>query len=81
MNRLAGFIYDHAKQIIALVIILNLVSLASFFRFDLNTDFLGFFSEENPKAEEYHHLNAKYERMLQRILSRLLKSCVRRKRT
>ncbi len=61
MKKIAGFIYDHAKLIIALVIILNLVSLASFFRFNLDTDFLTFFSEGNPKADEYHQLNAKYE--------------------
>jgi predicted RND superfamily exporter protein len=61
LKRLAGFIYDHAKPLIALVIVLNLVSLASFFRFDLDTDFLSFFSQGNPKADEYHHLNAKYQ--------------------
>jgi len=61
LKRIAGFIYDHAKLIIALVIILNLVSLASFFRFNLDTDFLTFFSEGNPKADEYHQLNAKYQ--------------------
>ncbi|MCK4274066.1 MAG: RND family transporter, partial [Dehalococcoidales bacterium] len=43
------------------VVVLNLVSLASFFRFNLDTDFLTFFSEGNPKAEEYHQLNAKYQ--------------------
>ena len=61
MKRIAGFIYDHAKLIIVLVIILNLVSLASLFRFNLDTDFLAFFSKGNPKADEYHQLNAKYQ--------------------
>ena len=61
MKRIAGFIYDHSKHIIAFVIILNLVSLASFFRFNLDTDFLSFFSKGNPIADEYHRLNAKYE--------------------
>jgi len=61
LKRIAGFIYDHAKLIIALVIVLNLVSLASLFRFNLDTDFLSFFSKGNPKAEEYHQLNAKYQ--------------------
>ena len=60
MKRIAGFIYDRSKPIIALVIILNLLSLASFFRFNLDTDFLSFFSKGNPKADEYHQLNAKY---------------------
>jgi len=61
LKRIAGFIYDHAKLIIILVIVLNLVSLASFFRFNMDTDFLAFFSKGNPKADEYHALNAKYQ--------------------
>ncbi len=61
MKRIAGFIYDHAKLIIVLVVVLNLVSLASLFRFNLDTDFLAFFSKGNPKADEYHQLNAKYQ--------------------
>jgi predicted RND superfamily exporter protein len=39
----------------------NLISLASFFRFNLDTDFLAFFSEGNPRDEEYNQLNAKYQ--------------------
>jgi predicted RND superfamily exporter protein len=61
LKRIAGFIYDHSKPIIALVIVLNLLSLASFYRFNLDTDFLSFFSQGNPKADEYHQLNAKYQ--------------------
>ncbi len=61
MKRIAGFIYDHSRLIIVFVIILNLVSLASFFRFNLDTDFLSFFSKGNPVADEYHELNARYE--------------------
>jgi len=61
LKKIAGFIYDHSKIIIAFVIIVNLVSLASFFRFNLDADFLTFFSKGNPKADEYHQLNAKYE--------------------
>ncbi len=60
MQKLAGFIHDHAKLVIAFVIVVNLVSLASFFRFNLDADFLAFFSKGNPKADEYHALNAKY---------------------
>ena len=60
VKRLANFIYDHSKPIIAFVVILNLVSLASFFRFSLDTDFLAFFSQGNPKAEAYTELNDKY---------------------
>ncbi len=61
MKRIANFVYDHARLIIALVIIINLVSLASFFRFKLDTDFLSFFTEGNPKAEAYSQLNEKYQ--------------------
>ncbi len=61
MKRLAGFIYDHSRLIIAFVVVVNLLSLASFFRFNLDTDFLAFFSKGNPKAEAYHQLNAKYQ--------------------
>ena len=61
MKRIAGLIYDHSRLIIAFVVVVNLVSLASFFRFNLDTDFLAFFSEGNPKAEAYHQLNAKYQ--------------------
>ncbi|OGO43902.1 MAG: hypothetical protein A2Z05_04560 [Chloroflexi bacterium RBG_16_60_22] len=61
MKRIAGFVSDHARIVIALVIIVNLTSLVSLSRFNLDTDFLAFFSKGNPKADEYHALNAKYE--------------------
>ncbi len=61
MKKIAGFIHDHSRLIIAFVIVINLVSLASFFRFNLDTDFLAFFSKGNPKAEAYNELNAKYQ--------------------
>ena len=61
MKRIANFIYDHSRLILAFVVIVNLVALASFFRFNLDADFLAFFSEGNPKAEAYHQLNAKYQ--------------------
>jgi len=61
LKKLAGFVYDHSRLIIAFVVFVNLVSLASFYRFNLDTDFLAFFSEGNPKAEAYQQLNAKYQ--------------------
>jgi len=61
LRKIAGFIYDHARPIIALVIVLNVLSAVSFFRFDIDADFLAFFSRGNPKADEYHQLNAKYQ--------------------
>jgi predicted RND superfamily exporter protein len=61
LKRIAGFIHDHSRLILAFVVIVNLVSLASFYRFNLDTDFLAFFSKGNPKAEAYNELNAKYQ--------------------
>ncbi len=61
MERIANFIYDKAKFIILLVVILNIVSAVSFVRFGLDTDFLSFFSGGNPKALEFNELNDKYD--------------------
>ncbi|MFC2017419.1 RND family transporter [Chloroflexota bacterium] len=61
MGRLANFVYNKSRLIIILVAILNIAALASFFRFNLDTDFLSLFIEGNPKAEEYDHLNEKYQ--------------------
>jgi len=61
VERIAGFVYKRSRLIIILVAILNIVALASFFRFELDTDFLNFFTEGNPAAEEYHRLNEKYQ--------------------
>ena len=61
MERIANFIYDKAKFIILIVVILNIVSAVSFIRFDLDTDFLSFFSGGNPKAVEFNELNDKYD--------------------
>ncbi len=61
MKRIANFVYDHAKLVIVIVAIINLASLASFYRFNLDTDFLAFFTEGNPKAEAYIALNEKYQ--------------------
>ena len=61
MKKFAGFIYDHARFIIIAVIVLNIASAVSFIRFDLNADFLSFFSKGNPKADEYNALNEKYD--------------------
>ncbi len=61
MERIASFIYKRSRLIIILVAILSIAALVSFFRFQLDTDFLGFFTEGNPKAEEYNQLNEKYQ--------------------
>jgi len=61
VGRIASFVYKRSKPIIILVAILNIVALASFFRFELDTDFLSLFTAGNPKAEEYDRLNEKYQ--------------------
>ncbi len=61
MERIANFVYKWSKPIIILVAILNIIALASFFRFSLDTDFLSFFSKGNPRAIEYDQLNEKYQ--------------------
>ena len=61
MERIGDFIYRRARPIIILVVIINVVALASFFRFGLDTDFISFFTAGNPKAVEYDQLNAKYQ--------------------
>ena len=61
MEKIANFVYNKSKPIIVTVIIINIAAIASFFRFDLSTDFLSFFTQGNPRAEEYHQLNEKYQ--------------------
>jgi len=61
VGRIAGFVYNHSRIIIVLVAILNVVALASFYRFTLDTDFLNLFTAGNPKTEEYDRLNEKYQ--------------------
>ena len=61
MGRIANFTYNKSKLIIILVAILNILALTSFFRFQLDTDFLSFFTAGNPKAQEYDQLNEKYQ--------------------
>jgi len=60
MERIANFAYSKSRLIIALVAVINIAALASFVRFDLDTDFLNFFTSGNPRAEEYHRLNEEY---------------------
>jgi len=61
VERIASFVYKRSRLIIVLVAILNIVALASFFRFELDTDFLNLFTAGNPKAEKYDQLNEKYQ--------------------
>ena len=61
MEKIASFIYRRARLIIAIVAVLSVVALASFFRFEIDADFLNFFTTGNPKAEEFDRLNEKYQ--------------------
>ena len=61
MEKIANFIFKRSKLIIAFVIILNITALVSFIRFNLDANFLSFFAEDNPKADEYHQLNERYD--------------------
>ncbi len=61
MEKIASFIYRRARLIITIVVVLNIVALASLFRFELDADFLNFFNTGNPKAEEFDRLNEKYQ--------------------
>ncbi len=61
MERIASFVYKRAGLIIAVVIVLNITAIVSFYRFDLSTDFLQAFITGNPKVEEFNRLNEKYQ--------------------
>ncbi|MFC1991530.1 RND family transporter [Chloroflexota bacterium] len=61
MRRIARFCYTASIPIIIFVVIINIIALVSFFRFELDTDFLSFFTSGNLRAEEFDRLNEKYE--------------------
>lgn len=61
MQRIARFVYAKSTLIVIFVAILNIAAIASLFRFELDTDFLSFFTSGNPRAEEFDRLNEKYE--------------------
>jgi len=61
MERIANFACNKSRLIIVVVAILNIVALISFIRFNLDTDFLNFFTWGNPRIEEYNGLNEKYQ--------------------
>ncbi len=61
MRKIATFCYKASLPIIIVVVIINITALVSFFRFELDTDFLSFFTSGNPKAEEFDKLKEKYE--------------------
>jgi len=61
MRRIATFCYKASLPIIIVVVIINITALVSLFRFELDTDFLNYFTSGNPKAEEFDRLKEKYE--------------------
>lgn len=60
MERIANSIYKHSRLIIIFVVIVNITTLVSLYRFNFDTDFMSTFNEGNPKAREYEQLNEKY---------------------
>ena len=61
MRRIATFCYKASLPIIIVVVVINITALVSLFRFELDTDFLSFFTSGNPRAEEFDRLKEKYE--------------------
>ena len=61
MRRIARFCYTAATPIIISIAIINIAALASFFYFELDTDFLNFFTSDNPKAADFNGLKEKDE--------------------
>jgi uncharacterized protein len=61
MARLAKSIGKYSRVILIAVVLLNLLSLASFYRFSLDTEFLSFFTKGNAAADTYQALNQKYQ--------------------
>ncbi|MFC2025319.1 RND family transporter [Chloroflexota bacterium] len=61
MKSIARFCCTASTPIIIFVAIINIAALVSFFRFELDTEFLNFFTSDNPRAEEYGRLKEKYE--------------------
>ncbi|MFC1946208.1 RND family transporter [Chloroflexota bacterium] len=61
MEKLGDFVYRRFRLILAVVILFNLASALSFIRFDVNTDFISFFSQDNPATADYYAINEKYQ--------------------
>jgi len=61
MRRIARFCCTATVPIIIFVAVINIAAVISFFRFELDTDFLNFFTSENTKAVEFDNLKEKYE--------------------
>ncbi len=61
MRKIAAFCYKASLPIIIVVVVINITALVSFFRFELDTDFLSFFTSGNPRAEDFDRLQEKYE--------------------
>jgi predicted RND superfamily exporter protein len=61
MDKIAAFVTGKPRVIIAIVVLVNIAALLSFFRFSLDTDFLNFFADDNPEVAAYFDLNQKYD--------------------
>ena len=61
MPRVARFIVDHARQILAATALISLVAVAMLFRMDFNADVSSFLLEGNETGEEFAALQDKYD--------------------
>lgn len=61
LDRLAGFIVDHARQILGLTAVITLLAVAMLFRMDFNADVASFILEGNETGEAFSELQNKYE--------------------
>jgi predicted RND superfamily exporter protein len=61
VDRLSDFIYTRSRLIIAFVVVMNLIALASLTRFAIDTDITGFFTAGNKVYDEYLALTEKYD--------------------
>ena len=61
MDRIARLVTTRSKIIIAIVLLINLAALLSFFRFSLDTEFINFFPSDSTELKAFNELNAKYD--------------------
>ena len=61
MDRIARFIVEHSKRVLAITGIITLVSVAMLFRMSFNADMTEFITEGNERGEAWVALQEKYE--------------------
>lgn len=61
MRRIAAFIVDHSRAVLALTALVSLAAAAMLFRISFNADVAQFMTEGNERGEAYAALQEKYE--------------------